>query len=291
MSYYETLGLSKNASQDEIKKAYRKLANKYHPDKPSGDENQFKKVKEAYETLSDLQKKKSYDTYGSTDGTSARYHTHRTWTSDEVDDILRNTGFGGFGDIFGRGFGKRPNGFSMGPDGPEQKVNVPLEMMFNGGTLKTQVMKQRNIDPRYNTISITSEEHDLIIPANVRVGQKLTLDIEGVKHTFIVNPSPQGNYVVSGLDIAQAVEVDAFSHIAGFPQNINHPAGKKIRVKIPHNLKNGQIISLKGEGLTSLNGFKGDFLLEVRLIIPDLSSDDRKKIGDFLRKNTERYKS
>lgn len=287
MSHYDTLDISKGATQDDIKKAYRKLANKYHPDKPSGDEDRFKKIKEAYEVLSDQQKRKLYDTYGSTTPNQQR-SSYRTWTSEDVNDIFRTYGFG---DIFGQGVGRRPQGFSMGPDGPVQRVDVPLSMMFSGGVLKTQVMRQKNFNPNTDNISITSEIRELIIPANARVDQQLSLDIDGVKHTFVIRPKAHGEYVISGLDIAKAIRMDALSHIAGMPQNILHPSGKTKRVRIPPNLKDGQMISLKKEGLTSQNGFKGDFLIEVHLTIPDLSVDEKKRIGEFLRSNIDRYKT
>ena len=96
MNYYETLGISKNASSGEIKKAYRKLALKYHPDKTQGDkelEAKFKEVSEAYAVLSDPEKKKMYDTYGSTDF-HRRYSQEDIFKNFDLNDILRQFGFG-----------------------------------------------------------------------------------------------------------------------------------------------------------------------------------------------------
>src|SRR6056297_356081 len=105
--YYDILGVSKNASQDEIKKAYRKLAQKYHPDHSDGSkesEERFKEISEAYAVLSDEEKRKQYDTYGSEDF-QQRYSQEDIFRGSNVDDILREFGFGGgsFFANFGRG--------------------------------------------------------------------------------------------------------------------------------------------------------------------------------------------
>src|SRR5579864_1062336 len=107
-SYYDILGVSKSASADEVKKAYRKLAQEHHPDKHGGDDSHFKKINEAYQTLSDPQKRSAYDQFG------AQYE--------------QTGGFGG-GQGFGQGFGGFDfSGFQQGAD-----LNDIFEMFFSGG--------------------------------------------------------------------------------------------------------------------------------------------------------------
>ncbi|MEE4313921.1 MAG: DnaJ domain-containing protein, partial [Desulfofustis sp.] len=96
MDYYETLGVPKSATAEQIKKAYRKLALKYHPDKNNGNkesENKFKQISEAYAVLSDTEKRRQYDTYGSA-GFHQRYTQEDIFRNFDINDILRQFGFG-----------------------------------------------------------------------------------------------------------------------------------------------------------------------------------------------------
>ena len=112
--YYKTLGVEKNASQDEIKKAFRKLAHKYHPDKGGGDEAKFKEINEAYQVLSNEQKRRQYDQFGHS-GIDMRYSQEDIFRGFDINDILREFGFGG-GDFFGgQGGGAR---FTFGTQSP-----------------------------------------------------------------------------------------------------------------------------------------------------------------------------
>ncbi len=106
--YYKILGLTKTASAAEIKKAYRKMAMKYHPDKTKGDKNledKFKKISEAYAVLSDPEKKNQYDTYGSADF-QQRFSQEDIFRNFDLGDILKEFGFGGGGGSFSGGFGR-----------------------------------------------------------------------------------------------------------------------------------------------------------------------------------------
>ncbi len=119
--YYNILGISKSASDAEIKKAYRKLAMKYHPDKTKGNkelEDKFKKISEAYAVLSDPEKRKQYDTYGSADF-QQRYSQEDIFRNFDLGDILKEFGFGGSRGGFSASFGQagprgRSGGFSAG---------------------------------------------------------------------------------------------------------------------------------------------------------------------------------
>ncbi len=105
--YYKILGLTKTASAAEIKKAYRKMAMKYHPDKTKGDkalEDKFKKISEAYAVLSDSKKKNQYDTYGSADF-QQRFSQEDIFRNFDLGDIFKEFGFGGGGGNFGRSGG------------------------------------------------------------------------------------------------------------------------------------------------------------------------------------------
>ncbi len=143
--YYDILGISKNASDDEIKKAYRKLAMEYHPDKNPGDktaEENFKEASEAYEVLRDSQKRQRYDAYGHA-GVKGQPNPFEGMEFD-LTDALRTFmagGFGGFGDIFGMGGGNRREQKMRGAD-LQLKMRLTLEEIATGVTKKIRIKKQ-----------------------------------------------------------------------------------------------------------------------------------------------------
>ncbi|PIR74344.1 MAG: molecular chaperone DnaJ [Candidatus Magasanikbacteria bacterium CG10_big_fil_rev_8_21_14_0_10_47_10] len=132
--YYNTLGVEKGATDEEIKKAFRKLAHKYHPDKPTGDEQKFKEVNEAYQVIGNTEKRKQYDQYGATFGQQGGFGGGMNW-----EDFMRATRQGGgganfdfgvdlgdiFGDLFGFGGGRSRGGRGRGRD-----IQVDVELTF-----------------------------------------------------------------------------------------------------------------------------------------------------------------
>jgi curved DNA-binding protein len=151
--YYEVLGLKKGASAEEIKKAFRKLAIKYHPDKNPGDkgaEDRFKEINEAYAVLSDAEKKAQYDQFGST-GFHQRYSQEDIFRNFNVDDLFKDAGFG-TEDVFARIFGgaggfRQTRGFGGFGSGKQRGENQTLELTvtfqeaFNGGEKRIAFMR------------------------------------------------------------------------------------------------------------------------------------------------------
>jgi curved DNA-binding protein len=181
-SLYETLEVSENATESEIKKAYRKLARQYHPDvnKDKGAEEKFKEINSAYEILSDKKKKAQYDMHGDSMFGGQNFHdftrSHNGAGSADLDEILRQmfsggAGFGGGG--FSGGFGGRSSNFGSGFGGFEQpkpnldiqtNITIPFSVSILGGS---------------HSVSVNGERFDIKIPAGVNTGEKMRVKGKG----------------------------------------------------------------------------------------------------------------
>src|SRR5210317_1062954 len=136
MDYYSTLGVNKNASQDEIKKAYKKMSMQHHPDRTGGDDSKFKEINEAYQTLNDPQKKQMYDQFGTADPRQRQYN------SQNFEFNFNGSPFsGGMDDIFEQMFGGgSPFGNRQRSNRPIQvAVDVTLEDVLNGKTIGMEI--------------------------------------------------------------------------------------------------------------------------------------------------------
>ncbi|CAG0911303.1 unnamed protein product, partial [Cyprideis torosa] len=184
MDYYEVLGLTKNASAGEIKKAYRKLALKYHPDKNPGDaqaEAKFKEMSEAYAVLSDPEKKKQYDTYGSTDF-HRRYSQEDIFRNFDLNSILRQFGFqnrGGAHFQSSRG-GENPFSsiFGHATHGGPERVAKGQDMIYDITVGLSDVMKgtTKNISLKKHG---KAEDVSVKVPPGIEAGKRLRLQKKG----------------------------------------------------------------------------------------------------------------
>lgn len=312
--YYEILGVRRNASADEIKKAFRKLAIQYHPDKNPGDkkaEERFKEANEAYEVLTDTKKKQQYDQFGhgfpGYAGTGAPGGgPGNPFNFDET----TFSGFGGagpdsfqdiFGDIFGGAFGDRVRQ-ARGPGGAH-------ETGPRGGT------RTRGADLRY-TLTITFEEAAMgcektigfvrqrggreetarlaiTIPAGVRPGQRLKLRGEGDAPPtgqqlgdlyVIINVAEHPLFKRVENDVHMELPVNFTDAVNGSVIEIPTLTGKA-SLKVPAGTPSGQIFRLKGKGFSFSGpngGASGDMLVKVLIDVPrDLTDDQRELLKRF----------
>ena len=286
--YYKILGIDKSASADDIKKAYRKLAVKFHPDKNPGNkeaEEKFKKMSEAYAVLSDQEKRKQYDNYGA-DGFSQHYSQEDIFRGFDINEILRGFGAGGAG---GR---RRSYSFQSGQSGGD-----PFADLFGGGGGgQYRQMPQKGQDLEYN-LAITIEESvlgaekklainkdgqldeiNIKIPVGINAGKKLRLTGKGLpgghggsSGDLYLNISilPHPIFARDGNDIYLDKEVKFSQAVLGTSIDVPTVDGSVKRIKIPPGTQNNTKIRMKGLGVQNLKGSdKGDQYVKVTVNVP-----------------------
>ena len=286
--YYKILGVGKSATPKEIKSAYRKLAMKYHPDKNKGDaaaEEKFKTISEAYAVLSDAEKRKKYDMFGD-DKFRQQYSPDDIFGGSNINDILREFGFGGFGGFRTGGFRGR-GGFGENPFEQEMEnldvtstMEISLEESVRGG--ERQVTLQ------------TGSKKEVInvkIPAGIREGGKLRLPGKGQS-----GRSGKGNLYIeikiakhptisrTGDDLIVHADIPLSTAILGGSIEIDTLDGLKT-VKVPAGTEFGQKIRIKGAGVKELNkSHTGDLYIEIGINIPKNLDDKQRKTIEDLKK-------
>ena len=283
-SLYETLGVSESASPEEIKKAYRKLARKYHPDinKSPEAEEKFKEINAAYEILSDPEKKAQYDQVGDNMFGGQRFHDFAgAQGGADLDEILRSIfGGGGFGGFSSGGFGGGSRGgFSggfggFGGGGGYQEPNLDLEtsitIPFNTAALGGK-----------HSITVNGETFDIKIPAGIKSGEKLRVRGKGQKSggragdLYIkVNVAPSPEYTRDGNNLTKEIDIPLKVALFGgkVPVQTLH---KEITVKIPKGIKCGQKLRVKGQGIMDRKTKEmGDLYLKLNVILPKVEELD-----------------
>ncbi|MDP2894874.1 MAG: DnaJ C-terminal domain-containing protein [Sulfurimonas sp.] len=280
-SLYETLEINDSASEAEIKKAYRKLARKYHPDvnKDKGAEDKFKEINSAYEILSDKQKKAQYDAHGDNMFGGQNFHdfSRSHGGSGDLDEILRSMfsggGFGGssFG---GGGFGGFGGGFG-GQQQPnldiETSVTIPFSVSILGGS---------------HSVAVNGERFDIKIPAGVNSGEKMR--VKGKGHAqggragdlFLkINVASNPEYIREDDDLVKKFDVPLYAALFGEKVTIQ-TLEKEIKLKIPQNTKNGQRFRVKEMGaMNRKTKERGNLYLEANIVLPKVEDLDEKLVA------------
>lgn len=271
-SLYETLGVSQNASADEIKKAYRKLARQYHPDinKEAGAEEKFKEINAAYEILSDEKKRAQYDRYGDSMFGGQSFHDFsRNAGGADINDILNNIFGGGFGG-FGRGFSSSNSFGGFGGFEEDLDLQASVKIPFEKGILGGE-----------HTININNEQVKIKIPHGIKDGEKLRIrgkgkSFQGQKGDLIlkVELEKSDEYEREDDDLYKKVEISLKTALFGDKISVHTPR-KEVKITIPPNSKNNQKIRLKGYGVQNRKtDLYGDMYLILNVKIPDINSLD-----------------
>lgn len=275
--FYKILGVEKNASQEDIKKAFRKLAHQYHPDKNKGDDTKFKEVNEAYTVLSDEKKRKQYDTFGSADPGAG------------FGGFNQGQGFGGFdfsqftqngqqfefdlGDIFGDFFGnsRRPR--------KGRNITIDIQLSFKEAAFGTE-----------REISNGKEKITIKIPAGINNGEGLRVSGKGE-----TGEGGNGDLIVriwvlehktlrrEGYNVITEAKIKLTQALLGAEISIESLDGN-IEVKIPQGVTHGEMLRIKGKGIQHENGKRGDMYVAILIDIPRKLSKSAAKLVEELKK-------
>jgi curved DNA-binding protein len=295
--YYEMLGVSKTASDDEIKRAYRKLAMKYHPDKNANKkeaEERFKELNEAYAVLSDKEKRKQYDTFGK-EGFHQRFSQEDIFRGFDFDDIFsslfggrarresRAGGRGGvdFGDIFSRAYQGGGRASQKGEDALYE-LPITLEEAAFGGEKRISIPKNGKV-----------EEINVKIPAGIPSGKKLRVTGKGMEGRsgglagdlyLQISIRPHPVFDREGDDITVEKEIGFSEAVLGTTIEVPTLEGTK-KVKIPPGTQSHTKMRLKGLGVSHFQGTgKGDEYVKVIVRIPKRVTDKSRKLIEELSK-------
>ncbi len=281
--YYKILGIDKNASEADIKKAYRKLARKYHPDVNPGNkdaEKRFKEINEANEVLSDPEKRKKYDKYG------------EHWMHAEEFEKAQAAGGG-----FGGGVHFEENPFGGSEQFGEEDFSEFFASMFGGGGFSSSRGGRRSVrfrgqdyhaelqlrlsdvyKTRKHTINVNGKNIRLTIPAGVENGQEIRIKGHGGKG---INGGPDGDlYITFSIvndtpfkrdkeNLYLDLDIDLYTAVLGGEVIVN-TLGGKVKVKIKPETQNGTKVKLKGKGFPVYKheGKHGDLYITFRVKIP-----------------------
>ncbi|MEM1446283.1 MAG: J domain-containing protein [Planctomycetota bacterium] len=297
--YYQTLGLKRDASAADVKRAYRTLARKYHPDVNKDDPNaatKFSKVSEAHDVLSDPEKRKKYDQFG------------ENWKHGQT---INPEDFGGFGGGFGGpGSGERGGGFRFESSGggfsdffesvfgrmqeahaaedfaagnrqgfrtatpalQEHELTVSLHEALHGGT------RSLSLEGPQGKQSI-----DVKIPAGVRTGSKIRLKEHGL--LLKINLAPHPDFTVQGDQLIADVPIDPATAALGGPVDVQTPEGQTATLTVPPGTSSGAKLRLRGQGLPRKPGSseRGDLLARLMIRVPKELTDEQRSAYEALR--------
>lgn len=271
MSHYETLGISKTATPEEIKKAYRKLASKHHPDK-GGDTSTFQKIEEAYRVLSDPNQKAQYDNPNPFNGGHSDFD------------------FGGqhpFQDIFAQfNFGHGHDPFARFRQAQQPRRNKDIRAEIELGLQETLSDQHKTLSIR--TASGERQTIDVVIPRGVtpgttikypNLGDGMFTNLPKGDFYLTVNILRHPNYQVNGLDLIVSLTINCFQAIIGSEQTIVGLDGKVFTIQTPQGCQPGTKLKIAGEGLYGFQkDIKGHLFVQVNVNVPTNLTEEQKQL-------------
>lgn len=291
--YYKILDIKRDASAEDIKKRYRRLARKYHPDvstEPNAEE-QFKQVKEAYEVLKDPEKRKAYDQLGSQwqggQGFTPPpgWEFHQQGQRQQQSQPFHDENFSDFFEnLFGqRGHPGQQRGFQMRGQDQHVKLNISLENAYHGLTQNIN-LQQPELNPATHQMQMKQKTLNVKIPAGVIQGQQIRLSGQGGAgmgggpngDLFIeIHFLPHKNFTISNRDVYLKLPVSPWEAALGAKVTVP-TLGGNVDLTIPPHSQTGQKLRLKGRGLSGQT--PGDQYITLHVYIPEPKTEEQKNI-------------
>ena len=309
--YYQIMGVARTASADEIKKAYRRLARKFHPDvsKEKDAEKKFKEVQEAYEVLKDPEKRAAYDQLGSDYKQGQQFRPPPDWGSGfefrggprqgraragsaHTEEVFEDAE--GFSDFFSSLFGGR--GFAGGGfEGPRARsardhharVDIDLEEAY-AGTTRTLELKRPDVKPD-GTVDLKTHTVKVTIPAGVTEGQLIRLAGQGAQSSnggkpgdlyLEVHMKPNRLYQLDGRDVTLTLPIAPWESALGATVTVP-TLGGGVDMRIPPNSQSGQKLRLRGRGLPGQT--PGDQYIQLKVVVPPANTPEAKAVFEEMR--------
>ena len=285
IDYYKVLGVEKSATQDEIRKAYRKLAKKYHPDINKDDpqaKERFQEINEANEVLGDPEKRKKYDEYGENWRHADEFEAQRRQYRNTANDNFDFGGFGGFGDFSGN-------------EGNASGFSDFFEQLFGSGFKHRQPKKGKDLQATLSitlqeaatehkqTFSINNENIRITVPAGINDGQKIRIKgrgelFNGVRGDLYITfrIEPNARFTRNGNDLYTTQDVDLYTMLLGGEIIIPSLTGNA-KVTIKPGTQPDSKLRLRGKGMPEYKkaGIYGDLIITLKVVLPTL--DEKQK--------------
>ncbi|MBI1394539.1 MAG: DnaJ domain-containing protein [Betaproteobacteria bacterium] len=300
--YYAVLGVARDAGADDIKKAYRKLARKYHPDvsKEKDAEARMKEVNEAYAVLSDPEKRVAYDQLGSGFRPGQDFQPPPDWDAGFEFSGARSGGFSQadaaefsdffeqlFGRMGGRQAGARSRGHQMQGEDHHAKVVLDIDDAFTGAARQITLRVPRVDDTGH--VVLESRTLNVQIPKGVRAGQMIRLAGQGAPG-FAGGPAgdlylevqfqAHPDFRVDGRDVHRTLPVAPWEAALGAVIAVGVPGGGQVKVRIPEGAQSGRQLRVRGKGIPG--DPPGDLLLHIQVVLPRADSERARELYETM---------
>ena len=285
IDYYKVLGVEKSATQEEIRKAYRKLAKKYHPDINKDDpqaKERFQEINEANEVLGDSEKRKKYDEYGENWRHADEFEAQRRQYRNNSNGNFDFGGFGGFGDFSGN-------------EGNASGFSDFFEQLFGSGFNRRQPKKGKDLQATLSitlqeaatehkqTFSINNENIRITVPAGINDGQKIKIKgrgelFNGVRGDLYITfrIEPDAHFTRNGNDLYTTQSIDLYTMLLGGDIIVPSLTGNA-KVNIKPGTQPDSKLRLRGKGMPEYKkaGIYGDLIITLKVVLPTL--DEKQK--------------